>query len=169
MSRCLRRRSRDSSWRGVSSAAARMALVFLVWMGPVPVVHDHGNLSGSMFTSRTFALHLIRFHAEVDRQCSGSRGWHVHWVLPGGEDSGLAGGSTSRSAACVTAGQQPTDEASVFQGPFPGHMGLVLHESRSVELAGRFASSEAALTLPHFFSCFACRLSLPARLGILRC
>lgn len=148
------------------SLAARLLLVLLVWSGPVPVAHDHATLGNSVVGSRRFAEHLIRFHLAPAALAESCKGWHLHWIFPGEEESGLAScpsrGAIDRDVRAeeLSAAESAAELAPLHPFDAPAEALCRLTNRNTT------GSSPAQ---PYFLCGFARGLSLPESLGILRC
>jgi len=151
--------------RPLRSIVGRLLVVALLWQGPVPVIHSHA----SFLDAAQLADHLKRCHAaDGCEDCvEGQLGGHFHFMpprLPGEEHhddpsapvrpSGstfLTAGTTAVDAllACSLSAEQPS-------GALP-ELDPASSVAPVMQSVGRT-----------FWDHFACHLSLPMRLGVIR-
>ena len=142
----------------------RLLSIALLWQGPFPVIHTHAEFEDGA----QLAAHLQRYHGVDEPACRPDcRECHVHFMpVRTPEDEGpddpdaptrAPGSSTLVVSVGATAGDSLLHWADLS--------GMPTAEAPSVAarpLAGHFRD------LQSFWGNFACELSLPERLGVIR-
>jgi len=143
---------------------ARLLSIALLWQGPFPVIHTHAEFQDGA----QLAAHLRHYHGVDDPACRPDcRESHVHFMpvrTPGDEgpdDPAAPTRAPGSSTLVVSVGETASDSllnwADLSATPSPE---APLVAARPLAGYARVSHS--------FWGNFACRLSLPERLGVIR-
>ena len=137
-----------------------MLLVLMCWAVPIPVGHNHSDLSLRV-SEQQMACHLKCHHGGFENSDRWPTDFHWHWVFPMDGHEGLGGAELAVQADQIAPGQRLE---------LPGPACILRLEC--VSLKQFFARPSLPASRQHSFQNVALlhsRQSLPELLGVVRC
>lgn len=161
---CSVQRVESSRW----SRLMRCLLVIAAWQAPLPFWHTHGTLATATAESAAWLTdHLRAHHPAIDPCSQYVFGWHLHFALPDSGDEAPDAPKPIREQVLVIPGLASWDVFIRLKAPFQARMfadALVVSQSPLADRGmGAFQAANG------FFTDFASEMTLPVRLGVLRC
>ena len=135
-------------------------LVLMFWPAPIPVGHDHGDLT-SQVSDQQLTWHLQCHHGGFANSDSWPTDWHWHWVFPADGCIGLGGEILAVQADQIMPRQRIAwlEATCVLPLEYVSQQQLVVRPSLTANCQHSFQH----VALLHS------RQSLPELLGVIRC
>lgn len=144
----------------VRMLAEIVLLVLILWPAPIPVGHQHSDLSLRV-SDQQMAWHLKCHHGGCENSGHWPTDWHLHWVFPMDGHQGLGG-----SEWVVQSDQMASAQQMDLPGP------ACISRLECVSSKQYFAKPSLPANCQHSFQNVAIlhsRQSLPELLGVVRC